>query len=63
MARQELHENYLKKVDVVQKVNSAHLKHKRDIQLINQYDILNQHIQYGSMAYSMYVGNNINAFV
>ena len=35
MARQELHENYLKKVDAVQKVNEAHLKHKRDIQLIN----------------------------
>jgi fucose permease len=63
MTRQELYENYLKKVDAVQKVNDAHLKHKKDIQLINQYDILNQHIQYGSMAYSMYVGNNINAFV
>ena len=63
MAREELHENYLKKVDTVQKVNEAHLKHKRDIQLINQYDILNQHIQYGSTAYSMYVGNSIDAFI
>jgi alpha-glucuronidase len=63
MLRQELHEKYLKKIDTVQKVNETHLKHKKDIQLINQYDILNQHIQYGSTAYSIYVGNNINAFV
>jgi len=61
--REELHENYLKKVHDVQKVNDAHLKTKKEIQLINAYDNLNQHIRYGSSAYSFYLGRNIDAFV
>ena len=62
-AREELHQNYLKRLDGVQKVNDAHLKHKKDIQLIDAYDNLNRHIAYGSSSYSMYVGNNIDAFI
>jgi len=63
IAREELHQNYLRKVDGVQKVNDAHLKTKKDIQLIDAYDDLNQHIAYGSSAYSIYLGRNIDAFV
>jgi alpha-glucuronidase len=63
IARHELHDNYLKKLDVIQKVNETHLKYKKEISLINAYDNLNRHIQYGSTAYSVYVGNSIDAFI
>ena len=63
VAREELHRNYENKLDKIQHVNKAHLKAKKDIQLIDSYDDLNRHIRYGHSAYSAYLGNNIDAFI
>jgi hypothetical protein len=61
--REELHKSNDDKLDRIQHVNKAHLKTKKDIQLIDSYDDLNRHIRYGHSAYSAYLGNNIDAFI
>jgi hypothetical protein len=63
IAREELRRNYENKLERIQHVNKAHLKAKKDIQLIDSYDDLNKHIRYGHSAYSTYLGNNIDAFI
>ena len=61
--REELRRSIEDKLDRVQHVNEAHLKTKKDIQLIDSYDDLNRHIRYGHSAYSTYLGNNLDAFI
>jgi len=61
--REELHKSIDDKFDRIQHVNKAHLKTKKDIQLIDSYDDLNRHIRYGHSAYSAYLGNNLDAFI
>jgi len=61
--REELHKSIDDKLDRIQHVNKAHLKTKKDIQLIDSYDDLNRHIRYGHSAYSAYLGNNLDAFI
>ena len=63
IAREELRRSYENKLERIQHVNKAHLKAKKDIQLIDSYDDLNKHIRYGHSAYSAYLGNNIDAFI
>ena len=62
-AREELQCNYENKLDRIQHVNKAHLKTRKDVQLIDSYDDLNRHIRYGHSAYSTYLGNNLDAFI
>jgi len=61
--REELHKSIDDKLDRIQHVNNAHLKTKKDIQLIDSYNDLNRHIRYGHSAYSAYLGNNLDAFI
>jgi len=63
VARMKLHRSIEDKFDRIQHVNKAHLKTKKDIQLIDSYDDLNKHIRYGHSAYSTYLGNNLDAFI
>ena len=62
-AREELHRSTEDKLDRIQHVNKAHLKTRKDVQLIDSYDDLNKHIRYGHSAYSAYLGNNLDAFI
>jgi hypothetical protein len=63
VAREELHRSTEDKLDRIQHVNKAHLKTKKDIQLIDYSMDLNRHIRYGHSAYSAYLGNNLDAFI
>jgi hypothetical protein len=47
----------------IRRVNEAHMKHRRDVDLINEYANLNRHVAYGTAAYAVFIGNNIDAFV
>jgi hypothetical protein len=63
---QNISEKYkltLEQMKNIRKVNEAHMKHRRDVDLINEYANLNRHVAYGTAAYAVFIGNNIDAFV
>lgn len=61
--RAKLHNHYLEQMKNIRRVNEAHMKHRRDVDLINEYANLNRHVAYGTAAYAVFIGNNIDAFV